>query len=68
MTSATKKQAQEKLRATLNKIGYPDKWRDYSSVSIDPSSYSSIVNTPQASSSSAGSTKLAPRLTAPNGV
>ena len=39
MTPATKKQAQEKLRATLNKIGYPDKWRDYSSVSVEPSSY-----------------------------
>jgi putative endopeptidase len=39
MTPATKKQAQEKLRATLNKIGYPDKWRDYSSVSIGPASY-----------------------------
>ena len=39
MTPATKKQAQEKLRATLNKIGYPDKWRDYSSLSVGPSSY-----------------------------
>lgn len=39
MTSETKKQAQEKLRATLNKIGYPDRWRDYSSVSIGRSSY-----------------------------
>ena len=39
MTPATKKQAQEKLHATLNKIGYPDKWRDYSSVSVEPSSY-----------------------------
>ena len=39
MTPATKKQAQEKLHATVNKIGYPDKWRDYSGVSIEPSSY-----------------------------
>ena len=39
MTPATKKQAQEKLHATLNKIGYPDKWRDYSTVSVVPSSY-----------------------------
>ncbi|HET8925632.1 MAG TPA: M13 family metallopeptidase [Candidatus Acidoferrum sp.] len=39
MTPETKKQAQVKLRATLNKIGYPDKWRDYSSVSIGRSSY-----------------------------
>jgi len=39
MTPATKKQAQEKLHATLNKIGYPDKWRDYSALSVAPSSY-----------------------------
>ncbi len=34
MTDATKKRALEKLRAIANKIGYPDKWRDYSSVEI----------------------------------
>ena len=34
MTPATKQQALIKLRAVTNKIGYPDKWRDYSSVKI----------------------------------
>jgi putative endopeptidase len=34
MTPATKKQALVKLQAVTNKIGYPDKWRDYSSVKI----------------------------------
>jgi endothelin-converting enzyme/putative endopeptidase len=34
MTPATKKQALLKLQAISNKIGYPDKWRDYSSVTI----------------------------------
>ncbi len=34
MTPATKQQALVKLRAVANKIGYPDKWRDYSSVKI----------------------------------
>jgi putative endopeptidase len=34
MTPATKQQAAVKLRAVANKIGYPDKWRDYSSVKI----------------------------------
>ena len=29
MTDATKKQALAKLHAIANKIGYPDKWRDY---------------------------------------
>ena len=30
MTPATKKRALEKLRSVVNKIGYPDRWRDYS--------------------------------------
>ena len=34
MSPATKAKATEKLKAIVNKIGYPDKWRDYSSVSI----------------------------------
>jgi predicted metalloendopeptidase len=34
MTPATKQQALVKLRGVTNKIGYPDKWRDYSSVKI----------------------------------
>ena len=34
MTPATKQRAIQKLDAVKNKIGYPDKWRDYSSVKI----------------------------------
>jgi len=34
MSSATKQQALIKLKAITNKIGYPDKWRDYSSIAI----------------------------------
>jgi len=34
MSPATKQKAIEKLHAISNKIGYPDKWRDYSSVKI----------------------------------
>ena len=34
MSDQTKKQAQVKLSAITNKIGYPDVWRDYSSVKI----------------------------------
>jgi putative endopeptidase len=34
MTPETKKQAIVKLHAITNKIGYPDTWRDYSSVKI----------------------------------
>ncbi len=35
MSDATKQHALDKLHAVVNKIGYPDKWRDYSSVRID---------------------------------
>jgi endothelin-converting enzyme/putative endopeptidase len=34
MTDATKKQAEAKLDAIANKIGYPENWRDYSPVTI----------------------------------
>jgi len=34
MSPATKQQAIAKLHAIRNKVGYPDKWRDYSSVTI----------------------------------
>jgi putative endopeptidase len=34
MTDATKKRALEKRLAIANKIGYPDRWRDYSTVKI----------------------------------
>src|SRR3989440_799606 len=39
MSDATRKQAIVKLDAFLNKIGYPDKWRDYSALNVDRSSY-----------------------------
>jgi predicted metalloendopeptidase len=39
MSPTTKKEAQVKLRAVTNKIGYPDKWRDYSSVKIKADDY-----------------------------
>jgi endothelin-converting enzyme/putative endopeptidase len=39
MTPATKKKALEKLSTFQVKIGYPDKWKDYSSVKIDRSNY-----------------------------
>ena len=34
MTAATKTRAKEKLRLIANKVGYPDKWRDYSKLEI----------------------------------
>jgi putative endopeptidase len=35
MSDETKKAAREKLDMVRNKIGYPEKWRDYSSVKIN---------------------------------
>ena len=39
MSDRTKKQAYEKLNAIVNNIGYPDQWRDYSSVVIKSDDY-----------------------------
>ncbi|MBR1929842.1 MAG: M13 family metallopeptidase [Paludibacteraceae bacterium] len=36
MSDETKQKAQEKLAAFYIKIGYPDKWRDYTDLDIDP--------------------------------
>ncbi len=37
MSDTTKAKAKEKLAAFKVKIGYPDTWRDYSALTIDPS-------------------------------
>ena len=39
MSDATKTKALQKLSKIVMKVGYPDKWKDLSSVSIDKSSY-----------------------------
>ena len=39
MGDQTKRRALEKLHALVNKIGYPDKWRDYSSIKIARDDY-----------------------------
>ena len=36
MSAETKARAQEKLASFTVKIGYPDKWKDYSTLEIDP--------------------------------
>jgi putative endopeptidase len=55
MGPETKKQALEKLHGVMNKIGYPDKWRDYTSVTIRRADYLGNVQ------------KSASRWTAENG-
>lgn len=39
MSPVTKQRALEKLAQVTNKIGYPDHWRDYSSIRIDSGDY-----------------------------
>ncbi len=39
MSPETKKQALVKLNGIRNKVGYPEKWRDYSSVQITPGDF-----------------------------
>jgi len=36
MSATTKVRAKEKLHGVANKIGYPDKWRDYTRLEINP--------------------------------
>lgn len=36
MSDTTKEKAREKLASFTVKIGYPDKWKDYSGIQIDP--------------------------------
>jgi predicted metalloendopeptidase len=36
MTPATQREAQAKLAKFNTKIGYPDRWRDYSALAVDP--------------------------------
>ncbi|HEY2015012.1 MAG TPA: M13 family metallopeptidase, partial [Bryobacteraceae bacterium] len=44
MGDQTKKQALVKQDSTLQKIGYPDKWRDYSAVKIGPANFLANMN------------------------
>ena len=43
MSEATKQKAYEKLNTVVNNIGYPDKWRDYSSVVVVRDDYAGNV-------------------------
>ena len=43
MTAKTKARAQEKLASIVNKIGYPDGWRDYSQFEVNPDDFAGNV-------------------------
>ncbi|HVS81547.1 MAG TPA: M13 family metallopeptidase [Pyrinomonadaceae bacterium] len=44
MSETTRQRATAKLEAFMRKIGYPDKWRDYSTVRIDRQSYAGNID------------------------
>jgi endothelin-converting enzyme/putative endopeptidase len=44
MGKATRRKALEKLHAMVNKIGYPDQWRDYSALRIEPGDFAGNVD------------------------
>ncbi len=39
MDAETRERALEKLHAVTNKVGYPDHWRDYSALTLEPGDY-----------------------------
>ena len=43
MSPATKKEGLRKLHAIRNKIGYPDQWRDYTTLDVEPNDYAGDV-------------------------
>ena len=43
MGEGTRRQALAKLHAIVSKIGYPDKWRDYSALAIQPEDFAGNV-------------------------
>jgi putative endopeptidase len=44
MSETTRQRATAKLEAFMRKIGYPDKWRDYSALKIDRASYAGNID------------------------
>jgi endothelin-converting enzyme/putative endopeptidase len=43
MTASTRQRALEKLHAIRNKVGYPDKWRDYGPIRVRPDDFAGSV-------------------------
>jgi endothelin-converting enzyme/putative endopeptidase len=43
MSEATKQRAQQKLQAIVNKMGYPDRWRDYSAFVVNRDDFAGNV-------------------------
>ena len=68
MTDATKKRALEKRVAIANKIGYPDRWRDYSTVKIVRGDALGNASAPRSSRRRATARRSAARSTPRSGA
>lgn len=67
MTDETRAKALDKLGKFTPKIGYPARWRDYSTLQIDPTDLIANVRAVPSSSSSASWARSASRSTATSG-
>ena len=68
MSDTTKQQAYLKLAAIVNNIGYPDTWRDYSTVIVKRDDYAGNARAPPPSRSIASTTRSGSRPTAKTGA
>ena len=68
MSPQTKKQAHVKLAAQIDKIGYPDHWRDYSGLEIRRTIIWPTCSVRRHSNSIASFRKLASGWTGPSGA
>ena len=69
MSDATKQQALVKLDAFTRKIGYPDKWRDYSKLEVDAGAYyGNVRRGERVVGGAATGPRSASRWTAPSGA
>jgi putative endopeptidase len=59
MSETTRQRATAKLEAFMRKIGYPDKWRDYSALKIDRDSYVANIDRASAFEVQRGRAKIA---------
>ena len=68
MSEPTKQKALEKLHTVANKIGYPDKWRDYGTLKIVRGDFAGNIVRAQTFENSASWPRLASRSIAVSGA
>ena len=68
MSDSTKQKALVKLNAIAKKIGYPDKWKDYSSIEINRDNFIQNVKNTDHFTYSITLIKLVNRLIVLNGL